>query len=246
MERNVNFPVAGISELSVRLGWAQLEIYADDIEQIQVIASGDADTVGDLRIEQADGELVIEQPQYGITLNLTHGHWMQLCVRVPKTWDSTIRANTVSGLVVARGLGGDAMELDTISGDIKASRITAGKLALKTTAGNIRGEQLTADWITCRSVSGEITLDDITARSYRFTSVSGDTRLKLRAGFEQMELRTVSGDFAILTDVKATRISMRTVSGHKILEGVEQTETEGAPAIRVTGVSGNLKIIGLR
>ena len=246
MERNVNFPAADLSELSVRLGWAQLEIYADDIEQIQVIASGDPHTVNDLRIEQTGGELAIEQPQYGITLDLTHSHWMQLCVRVPKTWDSVIRANTVSGLIVARGLGGDAVELDTISGDIRASKITAGKLALKTTAGNLRGEQLMADWITCRSVSGEITLDDLTARSYRFTSVSGDIRLKLKGGFEQMELRTVSGDCSILTDVEAARVSMRTVSGHKSMEGVEQSEAEGTPAIRATGVSGNLKITGLR
>jgi len=246
LERNVNFPVAGLHELSIRLGWAQLELYTDDIEQIQVIASGDSHTLGDLRIEEKDGELVIEQPQYGLTLDITHGHWMQLCVRVPKAWDRTIHAGTVSGLIVARGLGGDIIELDTISGDIKAVKITAGKLAMKTTAGNIRGEQLMANWITCRSVSGEIALDELSAQSYRFTSVSGDMHLKLKSTFEQMELRTVSGDCAVLTDAEAARITMRSVSGHKSIEGVEQTEAGDAPAIHATGVSGNLKIIGLR
>ena len=126
--------------LSVRLAWAQLEIYTDDIDQLQVIASGDAHTVGDLKIEIVDGELVIEQPQYGLSLDITRGHWMQVCIRMPKTWDREIKANTISGLIVARGLGGDTVAMDTVAGDIRANKITAGKISLKTTAGKIHGK----------------------------------------------------------------------------------------------------------
>ncbi len=248
MEQNVNFPVAGLTDITIRLGWAQLEMYTDDVDHIQVIASGDAHAVADLRAAVKDGELLIEQPQYGLgtSLDITRGHWMELCVRVPRAWDQTIHANTISGLIVARGLGGTVIELETISGDLKAQKITAGKLALKTTAGKIRGEQLMSDWLTVRTVGNEVSLDDVSARSYRMTTVSGNMQLHLKSAFEQMELRTVSGDYTVFTQAEAVRVSMRTVSGRKTLEGVEHSESESVPAVRLTGVSGNLHMVGAK
>ena len=86
MERNESFSAEGLHELAVRLAWAQLEIYTDDIGKIQVIASGDEHTVKELRMAVLDGVLEIEQPQYGLSLDITHGHWMQISIRVPKAW----------------------------------------------------------------------------------------------------------------------------------------------------------------
>ena len=246
MERNVNFPFETLNDISIKLAWAQLEIYADDIQQIQVIASGDAHTLSDLRIAVKDDVLVIEQPQYGISLDITRGHWMQLCVRIPKAWDQSVHASTISGFISARGLGGSRIELESITGDIKAARITADEISIRTTAATIHGDQLTARRLASRSVSGDIALDDVAATIFRMTSVSGDIGIKLQSGFEQMDLRTVSGDMTILTGLEALRISLRTVSGHKAVNGVALTEQENAPLVRATGVSGDLKIIGLR
>lgn len=246
MERNENFPIAGLTGITIRLAWAQLEIYTDDIDRIQVIASGDDHTLSDLRIAVEENTLVIEQPQYGISLDITHGHWMQLCVRVPKTWDQTIHANTISGPIGARGLGGVGIVMETITGELKAAKITAGQISLRTTAGTIHGEQLMSERLTSRSVSGDIVLDGVSAQTYRFTTVSGDISLKLKSSFDQMELRTVSGDCSILTALDTLQVSMRTVSGRKILDGVKLTENRSAPAIRATGVSGDLKISGTR
>ena len=246
MERNISFPIQELSDISTRLAWAQLEIYADEIEQIQVIASGDAHTLSELRIAVHDRTLEVEQPQYGISLDITHGHWLQLCVRVPKVWDGEIHASTISGLIGARGLGGAAIELETITGDLKASRMTAGQISLRTTAGTVRADQLISQRLTCRSVTGDLTLDDISAQTYKMTSVSGNINLKLKSSFEQLEMRSVSGDCAILTELTALKLSMRTVSGSKFVDGVHLTEDNTAPSVRVTGVSGDLKIIGLR
>ena len=49
---------------------------------------------------------------------------------------------------------------------------------------------------TGRTISGDIALEDISAKTYRFTSVSGDISVDSGAGLEQMDIRTVSGDFA--------------------------------------------------
>lgn len=246
MERNENFQISGLQELNVRLAWAQLEIYTDDIDQIQVIASGDEHTVKELRIAVAEGALEIEQPQYGLSLDITHGHWMQLCVRVPKAWDQALRLNTISGFVNARGLGGESVSMETVTGDIKASQITAGQLSLKTTAGVIRGGELMCQTFTGRSVSGDITLENVSAKTYRFTSVSGNISVGAGSGFELMELRTVSGDCDVQTEVDAVRVLVRTVSGHKTLDNVKQTDDPASPSVRFIGVSGDLKISGKR
>jgi len=100
--------------------------------------------------------------------------------------------------------------------------------------------------LTGRTVSGDIALDDVSAQNYRFTSISGDIRLKLKSAFDLMEVRTVSGDCSIVTDAEKISVSMRSVSGHKAADGVELTEEQGVPAVRVTSVSGDVKIIGVR
>ncbi len=246
MERNENFPYEELSDISIRLAWGQLEMYADDIEQIQVIASGDDHTLNELRIAVKENELQIEQPQYGISLDITRGHWMQLCVRVPRAWSKAVCAGTISGFISARGLGGSRIELETITGDLKASGITASEISLRTTAGTIHGDGLIAARLASRSVSGDISLDEVSAKICRLTSVSGDMSIKLQTGFEQMDLRTVSGDMTILSELEEMQVSLRTVSGHKTVNGVTLTQREDAPIVRATGVSGNLKIIGLR
>jgi len=246
MERNVNFPIEALNDVSIKLAWAQLEIYADTISQIQIIASGDAHTLSDLRIAVKEDALVIEQPQYGISLDITRGHWMQLCVRVPKTWDKSIHASSISGFISARGLNGSRIELESITGDIKAAKNSADEISIRTTAAKIHGDRLTAKRLASRSVSGDISLEDVSAKIFRLTSVSGDMGIKQKSSFEQMDLRTVSGDMTILTEIEALRVSLRTVNGHKVVNGVELTEREGAPVVRATGVSGDLKIIGLR
>jgi hypothetical protein len=242
LERNESFQAGDLQEIIARLAWAQLEAIADDTEQIQVIASGDERTVSEMRIEKENGTLTIEQPQYGLTLDITHGHWIEIVVRVPKTWDHNLRLNTISGLVRLRGLGGESIAAETITGDLKASQLTASSIALRTTAGAVKGTQLICETLACRSVSGNITLEDVSAKNYRFTTVSGDIRLDLGAGFEQMEIRTVSGDCELLTEMNTLNVSIRSVSGHKILNGVKATNDKTAPSVRLTGVSGNLKI----
>ncbi len=242
MERNESFQTEGLHEINARLAWAQLEIFADDVEQIQIIASGDERTVSELKIEKEDGVLIIEQPQYGLTLDITHGHWIEIVVRVPQTWDQTLRLNTISGPVKAKGLGGESISIETINGDLKASQITAGMIALRTTAGAVKGSQLICETLVGRSISGNITLEDVSAKNYRFTTVSGDIRLDMSAGFEQVELRTVSGDCELFTELDALNVSVRSVSGRKTVSGVKLTDDKTAPSVRLTGVSGDLKI----
>ena len=246
MERNESFAVANLNDLIVHMAWAQIEVFADDIEHVQVLVAGDENSVRDLRIEQNADELLVEQPQYGLSLNITDSRWMQVCIRVPKTWDKKIHVFTIGGPLSARGLTGNRIVLDTVSGDLRASRITSESLSLKTVSGDIRSDKLTAESITVRTVSGNITLEDASGKIYKCTTVSGEIKLKLKDAFTQIDLRSVSGDITLLSPVKRMSVSTRSLNGRVVANGVELSEDKASlapPLVRVTGVSADLHLI---
>ena len=243
LERNESFASGNLGDLVVHMAWAQVEVFADEIDRVQVLAAGDENSVRDLRIELEGDALLVEQPQYGLSLNITDSRWMQVCIRVPKTWDKKLHVFTIGGLLNARGLTGSRIVLDTVSGDVRATRLAARELSLKSISGDVRAYTLAADSVTVRTVSGNITLDDAAAKALKCTTVSGEIKLKLKDTFEQMDLRSVSGDVTVLSPVNRLSVSMRSLSGRVAATGVELTEDKGVPAVRVTGVSADLKLV---
>ena len=243
MERNESFATENLNDLVVHMAWAQVEVFADDIERVQVLAAGDENSVRDLRIEQNEDTLLVEQPQYGLSLNITESRWMQVCIRVPKAWDKKLHIFTIGGLLNARGVSGSRIVLDTVSGDVRTSKVMAEELSLKSISGDVRSDRLNAEGVTVRTVSGNITLDDAEAQAYKCTTVSGEIKLKLKAAFTQMDLRSVSGDVTVLSPVKRVNVSMRSINGRVSMNNVEASEDSGVPAVRATGVSADLKLI---
>ncbi len=241
MERNINFDTDRLRLICVKLGWAQLEIFADDVDKIQVLVAGDERSVPDLRIAAEDDTLLIEQPQYGLSMNITESKWMQICVRVPRKWNERIECSTISGLLSARGLSGSEIELETVSGDLRATRLSAPEMRLKTVSGDVRGEKLSAPKLSTRSVSGDVSLTETTAQNIKCTSVSGAQNMNLISVFERFELTAVSGNAVIVSPTEQANVQMHAVSGHVKTEGVTTSET--GPKVRATGVSADLTLI---
>lgn len=246
MERNEHFEASGLSDVVVHLAWAQLEIFADDVDKIQVLVAGDDQSVHDLRVLAKDGLLLVEQPQYGLSLNLMEGHWMQVCVRMPRAWQKPIHVNTISGLLSARGLQGSAMVLDSVSGDLRAVRLQAQELKLKTVSGDVRAEDLRAASLSVRSVSGNIALDMLQVDTLRCNSVSGEQTYHMSKPFQRVEINTVSGDVIITSPVETLNVGLRSLSGRVRTEGVSLSEDPATPAVRITGISANLKLISIK
>lgn len=245
VERNLHFDRTGLTALVVRLGWAQLEIFVDDVEKIQVMSAGDEGSVTDLRIEVRENELLVEQPQYGLSLNLMESKWMQVCIRVPRAWDKEMRIQTIGGLLSARGLRGSHLLLDTVSGDLRGVRLAADSIALKTISGDVRGEELEAKTLSVRSVSGSLVLDGISVDFLKGSSVSGEQTYNHTREFQQIEVNAVSGDVIITSPAQQINTAMRSVSGRMRAEGVTLVEQEGAPKVRFTGISADLKLIAI-
>lgn len=246
MERNVHFETAGLKDIVVHLAWAQLEIFADDVEKIQVLVAGDENSVTDLRIGVKENALVVEQPQYGLSLNIMESRWMQVCLRVPRTWDQGVRVNTITGRLSARGLNGTEIVLDTVSGDLRAVRLSAPALALRSISGDVRGEALTAKTLSVRSVSGMLAMDAIQVDALKCNSVSGEQVYHLKKSFRRIDINAVSGDVMITSPAETMNVALRSISGRVRTEGVSITEDESAPTVRVTGVSADLKLIAIK
>ncbi len=241
MEKNVSFPKESVSELYCRLTWAQLELIADDVQEIQVLAAGDDQSVADLRIEEHSGRLVVEQPALIFSLNFITHKWTQVCIRIPKDWRGVIDAHTVSGLLNSRGAKGTAVTLETVSGDLRAMATAANSLQLRTVSGDIKGGDLTGERLTLRTVSGGARLQSIAFDQIKTNGVSGDMWLEFRAPFSRLDANTVSGDLEVLVPTDTLDASLKAVSGHVHTSGIKLKE--GGSTIRCSAVSGDLNII---
>lgn len=242
----MNFGTEGLSDIAVHLAWAQLEIFADDVEKIQVMAAGDENSVSDLRIEVKDGTLLVEQPQYGLSLNIMESKWLQVCVRVPRAWGHGIHCSTLSGLLSARKLNGSEIVLETVTGDLRALKLSAAQMSLKSVSGDTRGEELKAEKLNMRSVSGDAALDALSTKTLKCNSVSGEQTYNMNSSFERVDVTAVSGNVIITAPVEAMNVSLRSISGRVRTEGVSITDREDVPVVRITGVSADLKLISIK
>jgi hypothetical protein len=241
MEKNASFPKESVTELYCRLTWAQLELLADDVQEIQVLVSGDDQSVTDLRIEERDGRLIVEQPPFVFSLNFITHKWTQVCIRIPKDWRGIVDAHTVSGLLNSRGIKGTEVTLDTVSGDMRAMAVSSEGLTLRTVSGDIKGGDLRGERMSLRTVSGDARLQSIAFEQARLNTVSGDVWLEFRAPFARVDGSTVSGDLELLVPMTSLEATLKAVSGRINTSGV--VLKEGGSSVHCSAVSGDLTII---
>ena len=106
MNKILTFSPASVTSMEVHLAWASLEILADDVDELQIMAAGDDNDVNDLKVEEKAGKLTIEQPTYGLTIKLNGERWMQILIRLPRSWKGAVDANTIAGPLPRTGRAG--------------------------------------------------------------------------------------------------------------------------------------------
>ena len=240
MEKNLCFEAPSVQQLIVKLAWAQLELLTDDVEDIQVLAAGDEHTVSELRILFKDGRLIVEQPQYGLSMDLINGKWMQVCVRIPKSWRGLVDAHTISGLLNTRGVAGGDITLETVSGDLRALSVTAVSMYLRTVSGNIKGGGLSGERLSLRTISGNVDLMAIDFQTVKSNAVSGQQKMEFAKPFARVDVTAVSGDVTLHVPMDKLDAALRSVSGRMRTSGVFLVDD--APAVRINGVSADLEV----
>lgn len=239
MNRNEAFSPMQVSSLEANLSWASLDVMVEDVEQIQVCISGAEKDVKELRVECQEGALLVEQPAYGIK-SLGTEHWMQIILRVPRTWKGAADLSTISAPLSIRGLTGTDFILHTVSGDLTAAGLRCITAALRSVSGHVKGTDLAGQRLTLRNVSGDSSLNGCAFDDYRTDAVSGDVNLDMAQPFEKLEGLSVTGSIRVNTPVEAVNASVRSVSGKLVTSGV--TIQPEAPEMRLSSVSGNLEI----
>ena len=240
MNKILTFSPASVTSMEVHLAWASLEILADDVDELQIMAAGDDNDVNDLKVEEKAGKLTIEQPTYGLTIKLNGERWMQILIRLPRSWKGSVDANTIAGPLRARGVQGTDITFDTVSGDLRAANLSAIALSLRTISGAIQAQGVACDQLGLRTVSGKVALNGVGCMSCRLSGVSADQRVEFSRPFDKLDATTVSGDIDLYAPLTQADIALRAVTGRVLTSGV--SIVENAPQVRGTSVSGNLAI----
>ena len=243
MDRNEVFEAEGISGLRVKMTFGSLEIISDETDQLQLMISGDAKDVEDVRVQEHDGVLTVDQPVYGRVVSLSFGSekWLQVFLRVPKSWRGSLEASTMGGSLSVRGITGTDLSLDTMSGQLRASAISAIKLGLRTVTGMAALADSSGDMLTLRTGTGCMVTDGVAFRAIRVTAVSADLALNVREPFESLEGSVAAGALCVSAPMDRMDATLRTATGRLLTNGV--SIAEGAPKVGITTVSGDVELI---
>ena len=239
MNRNEFLEALPLSRLTVKLIGATLEICTDDIDDIHVMVSGADRDVSALKIVVSGDQLLVEQPALSIAKNPVATSWMQITLRLPRSWKGRIEGRTVSGWINARSLAGSDIALDTVSGLIIATGLDFITVSAKSVTGDVKISGLVCEKATLGSTSGDVTVQSGRISTCSLTNITGNTTLSLLSAFQRITATSVTGDLAIDAPIDVCNAVLRSVAGRIRTCGV--SILEDAPAsVHFSSVSGVL------
>lgn len=238
MNRNEFLEALPITRINLKLIGATLELCTDDIDDIHVMVSGADRDVGNLRIDVNADQLLIEQPAVSLAKNPIGTSWLQLTLRLPRSWKGRIEGRTVSGWINARSLAGSDLSLESVSGMITVGEAEFIAVSLRSVSGDIKATGLSCEKLALSSTTGDLSALAAGLRQCSLTSITGSATLTLTEPYEEITANTVTGDVVIEAPVDVCDAVLRSVSGRIRTSGV--SIVEGAARVRVNTVSGEL------
>ena len=240
MNRNEFFQALMVTKIVLRLTSAALEICTDDIDDIHVMVSGSKADTETLRIVSSADTLTIEQPVSTLAKSAAAGGWMQIAIRVPRTWKGALEGRTVSGWMNIRAVSGTDLSLDTVSGTIMASNLNFLTLSARSVTGDVRLNQVSAGKCSLFSTSGSLTAIGTALRNGSANTVTGPVALDLTVPFSELTLNSVTGELSVDAPISECDVLLRSVSGRIRTNGI--SIVEGAAKLRATTVSSDLDL----
>lgn len=241
MNRNEFFQALSITKLTLRLTSAALEICTDDIEDIHVMVSGSKTDEEALRISTTADTLMVEQPVTALPKVATaSSSWLQIAIRLPRTWKGAVEARTITGWMNIRSFAGTDLSLDTVSGTIMANDLNFMTVTARAVTGDVKLSQVICDKCGLFSTSGSLSALDVQMKKASASSVTGTVTLTFLTPFEELTLNSVTGDLCVDAPIILCDAVLRSVSGRISAEGV--SIVEGGPKIRATTVSSDLDV----
>lgn len=240
MNRNEFFQALPITRLNLRLTSATLEICTDDIEDVHVMVSGSDPDVEALRISASADALTVEQPMSALAKSAAASSWMQLAIRLPRTWKGAIEARTVTGWMTIRAVAGTDLSLDTVSGGISVADASFLTMSARSVTGDVKLNQAETGKCSLFSTSGSLTAMRSALRTGSASTVTGLITLDLVAPFEELSLNSVTGEMCVDAPITECDAMLRSVSGRIRTSGI--SIVEGAARLRAATVSSALDL----
>ena len=239
MEKNIAYPAALVSEIQVRVGWAQVELCGADTQETQVAIAGDDRSVREMVVRHENEKLTVEQPQYGLLPHFD-SKWLQIQVRVPREWRGNVVLITVSGAISVRKIQGKGIHLNTASGTMRADRIQCDAFEMNAVSGTLQSTHVVCDKLRVRNVSSAINLSEIDANTAKVISISGQVTLDFVRPFCALDLQVATGDTQVFLPGGKAEVTFQSVSGKLSAEGF--AGGPDAPTVRGTTIAGSLSI----
>ena len=239
MDRNESWKSLQVASVAVHTAWAPVQVIAEDVPELQLFVSGSDAEVSSLRTELTEGQLLIEQPAYGISsVNVMERHWLTVYLRVPLQWKGAVDLSTTSGRLSCRGLNGSDLKLETVNGALEVDDLCFITADLNTISGHMQIASLYSETLDLRTVSGDIHLELSRCGTVRAHSVTGETTLMLLDPIESLTASSVIGSLTVEVPMEKVHVQRRAVAGRvqlwQILDDPE------APLVSMNTVSGDL------
>ena len=234
MNSRNSFSSLTITQLVIHLTGALLELYADDTQEIQVMASGDDHDMKAVSLAQNGDTLTLEQSAAALSPLPLSARWLQVTIRIPRAWKGRVEIRTTSGSVHVRGLQVSDLSVESLSGFGSLS------LKVKNGSGDIAGSDLSGQDCSLFTTTGMLCLERLAFLNISLSSVSRGAMLSFAEMFSTFKGGSVAGGISLEIPGAQCDAILRSVSGRLLTDGV--SIVNGAPSVRVTTASGNLTI----
>ena len=242
MNKFAHYPALDVQSVSLHMGLADLILETGEVDTVQLLLSGDDDTVTGVHHELTDGTLHVDLPVRERVPNLIGMQWLQIVVRFPVAWRGSLTVHTTSGNISITGITGTDFRIESVSGNIKLANTHGMQVSLQSLSGPLLAEDLHADDFRLLGISGVIRLTGLEARHVHFSTVSANAECVFSTPFERFDGNSVSGSLRILTPMKSANAVLKTISGRILTNHFSIRES--GPDLRFTTVTGNLEIEG--
>ena len=248
MNSRNSFSSLTITQLVIHLTGALLELYADDTQEIQVMASGDDHDMKAVSLAQNGDTLTLEQSAAALSPLPLSARWLQVTIRIPRTWKGRVEIRTTSGSVHVRGLQVSDLSVESLSGFVMLSDLSSLSLKVKNGSGDIAGRDpsrpadrdLSGQDCSLFTTTGMLCLERLAFLNISLSSVSRGAMLSFAEMFSTFKGGSVAGGISLEIPGAQCDAILRSVSGRLLTDGV--SIVDGAPSVRVTTASGNLTI----
>ena len=242
LNRNESFPSADTHSIVFDMVRSSIDVQSCDVEDIQLLISGDDESVSLLQLEWNGGRLSMSMPIRDRVPNLVSPAWMQTILRLPRSWKGALEMKSQSGMISINTFSGTDLNASTVSGHIRATNITCITCSLHAMSGILLLESAQVKDIRLSTVTGNIMASSLACERFRCSTVSGSMELSFSEPFQEMSGTSTTGDTHLSVPLSEINASLRSVTGRLLTRNVSIQET--GPVLHFTTVTGNLAIVG--